>query len=186
MDASGEAAIGVSRATNSSTPTTLKTVPPGHGRAAPEIAAAREHSLPSVAKRTYIGWDDGAAPPAGNRTISTGQGAILNTACATLPKRKRPIALWPCEPTMIRSACNSFAHSEMTFRGKPSLTSASALCPAWKKPLGSGVHQFGSRASGVPDHRWKPGEALDVNHIQYKNLCREAKVARKLRPAHAL
>lgn len=28
------------------------------------------------------------------------------------------MALWPCEPAMMRSACHSFAYSEMALRGK--------------------------------------------------------------------
>jgi len=39
------------------------------------------------------------------------------------------MALWPCEPAMIRPAFHSFAYSEMALRGNPMMTSDSALCP---------------------------------------------------------
>jgi len=42
------------------------------------------------------------------------------------------MALWPCEPAMIRPAFHSFAYSEMALRGKPLMTSDSALCPVCK------------------------------------------------------
>ena len=78
-----------------------------------------------------MGWLE-AGPLAPGRTISTEQGAVRRTACATLPSRKRPMALCPCEPTIMRSACHSLAYSEMARRGKPMTTSASALCPEEK------------------------------------------------------
>ena len=77
------------------------------------------------------------------------------------------MALWPCEPAMIRPAFHSFAYSEMALRGNPMMTSDSALCPV-RESLRAGFHKPIRFALGILNQRRKPGKTMDVDDIHHR------------------
>ena len=84
---------------------------------------------------------------AGVRTISTEHLAWRATNSATLPSKKRWMALRPCEPTTIRSAPHSAAKSMILSLMSPTSTAASALNPALRSSFA--IRSTNSRAGFV-------------------------------------
>src|SRR5689334_11039059 len=91
-------------------------VPFGQLREATVCNAASAPSEPSTPISNLGGLEDSVGRP---RPIRTEHRAAPTTVCETLPRRKRPTAEWPCEPTTIRSAFQIAALARTQDAGEP-------------------------------------------------------------------
>src|SRR5262245_22238804 len=91
-------------------------LPAGHSRAATASTAASAPFEPSTPIINRTGVPGSSIRP---RATRTERRASCKTFCETLPKKNRPSAVWPCDPTTIRSAPHSSAFSMITVAGDP-------------------------------------------------------------------
>src|SRR5262245_42003658 len=102
--------------------TTRASLPFGHSRVAAERTAFSAPLDPSTPTISRTGAPGSLTRP---RLTRTEQCASCDNFCETLPKKNRPNAVRPCDPTTSRSGFQSSAFSMITVAGEPTLTSAS-------------------------------------------------------------
>src|SRR6266542_4072654 len=86
-------------------------LPAGHLRPTTASTAASAPLEPSTPMTNRTGVSGSSMRP---RATRTERRASCNTFCETLPKKNWPSAVWPCDPTTIRSAPHSSAFSMIT------------------------------------------------------------------------
>src|SRR6266540_3428958 len=91
-------------------------LPAGHLRTATASTAASAPFEPSTPIINRTGVPGSSIRP---RATRTERRASCNTFCETLPKKNRPSAVWPCDPSTIKSASHLSASSRIASLAEP-------------------------------------------------------------------